>query len=205
MDIKSLNEQLEQILEEQINEMAITKKSSGKPLFDKPVNIEEVIDKCYDMYINDSEDKGYQDINDIILECEVPFNKQTISEPITIIYGSKFFGIKHIFQQRNNEFNDKKKCKTRLNPDQVKQALYDLPNALKNGKVLIDFNVKGKRPYAHHADRLIIYYNELFYIFIVNKFDGITDVTCPLTLFKPTDEYLKLIEQLNFEFKLQNS
>lgn len=205
MNIKKLNEELDKYLNLfPINEMAITRANSGILLFPEPQNIETIIEKCYQIYTNKQNITGYADVSNLLLNCTLPWNNQKIKEPITIVYGNKNIGIFHIFQQRSAEFSDPNKCKTRLNEKQVKDYLLDLEDVVTKGTVLIDFNLKEGNPPSIYGDRVILDYNDLFYIFVVANLDGKTDITCPLTMFKPTKKYRDKIIKQNYIYKMQN-
>lgn len=205
MDYKELNEKLQKFLETfQLNEMAITKANSGKPFFNNAQTIETIIEKCYQIYTNKQNINGYADVSNISLTCKLPWNNQSINKPITIVYGNKDFGIYHIFEQRRLEFSDPNKCKTRLTELQVKQALLQLENVIKKGQILIDFDFKQGKPPSIYGDRIIIDYNNLFYIFVIAGLDGNSDVTCPLTMFKPTNTYRSKILKQNSIYKIQH-
>ena len=48
-----------------------------------------------------------------------------------------------------------------------------------------------------YGDRIILDYNDLFYIVLIEGLDGKSDVTCPLTMFRPSVKYRRRMEELN--------
>jgi len=61
--------------------------------------------------------------------------------------------------------------------------------------------LKSKLPFT---DRFILFYDNIFYIILVAKYATGSDICCPITMFMPTKEYLKEIDQLNKVYKVQN-
>lgn len=195
MKIKQILEQLETFtfIEEQLNEMAITKENSGYEFGSYPLPVEEIIDKCFDNYSNkNTRNEQFYSETDLTLSCIFPKTEIKINEPITIIYGNELVGIRHIIEQRKLEFNDRSKC-VLLSEDKVRQALNFLPEAVSNGTVLLDYN-KNNVPYG---DRIILDYKGIYYIILIAQFDGQSNITTLITMFKPSNKYRKRIEDLN--------
>ena len=199
MNFIEVTQKLKELLS--MNEMAITIQNSGI-LLKEPFDINEFIDKCY--------------INHDKIPMDIPFriethltldgiNPQNPKEPfkddnVQLLYGSRFFGIKHIIEQREGEFKNKKKV-TALSSEKVKKHLTEIPEALESGKVLLDFIIDEEsirnKTYFPYSDRLIVFYNDLFYVFFIKSQDIFC--TCLNTMFKPTEYYKNLILKLNNE------
>ena len=223
MDIKELNKKLNDALkvieeikeivnEEQMNESPVTKKASvgqhgENYLFDEPQDINTIIDRCNYLFEHNPDVKGCAQVKDLWLDCDIPIVEEHIHKPVTIIYGNSKMGVKHVLERRGEEFT-KKTIGERLSKEEVITALKELPNALINGAILIDYDLKGadnkvKRNIRKtikpmpYGDRIIIDYKGIFYTVLIEGLDGKTDVTCPLTMFKPSAEYRQRIEYLN--------
>ena len=190
MNFKQLNEQLQKFI---INEMSITKANSGK-ISKIGFDINTFIDDCFDRYNSNFRDIPFGIFTDLNIKGISPQNtQQNIDVPLTLLYGSKYFGIRHIIEQREGEFNNKQKTEI-LNEHKVELYLKEIPQALRQGKCLLDFDVTEK-PYKQYTDRLIFYYKELFYVFILQSNDVFCN--CILTMFKPKTKYKQLILKLN--------
>ena len=206
MDIKNLIKLLEQVL----NESPVQKKYSGEPLFDSPKDIDTIIDKCYELYKTNTDGNGYNEVLDLTLSRQIPFLKTKLESPIHIVYGNSNLGIRHILENRAKEFTDKN-IGLRMSEQAILKALKQLPQALKSGAVLVDFDLKGdnkkKKSVRKNSiplpltDRIILDYDDIYYIVLLQGRDGLSDMTCPLTLFKPTREYRSRIEQLSVLYK----
>lgn len=209
MQIKEILNYLIKFNKEQLNEMAITRKNSGKPFFEGPKSLEEVINRCVELYHNNPNSIGHNDILNLKLQGEFPLNKSKLDNPVTVVYGNDSLGVKHILARRGEEFENKS-IGERLSEDEVIEALKNLDKAIKSSNRLVDFDLKGinpkpsykiskNRPAMPYGDRVILVYEELFYVILVAKYDGVSDVTCPLTIFKPSQIYRRRIEGLNKE------
>ena len=211
MEIKEILEKLQNILDEDImNESPITLTNSGDNLFDKPMDMDTIVDKCLEIYNTNPKSKGYAELLDKHLIGILPFNSQHTDKKIVIVYGTEYFGVRHILSRHGEEYNNKRG--ESLSFGQVERALRELPNALDSGKFLISFDLKNvdskinyktsknKQPIPQ-TDRVILEHQingDIYYfVILIAGFAGTTDVTCPLTVFKPTDNYRKRIEKLN--------
>lgn len=195
-----------------LDEEPVTINGSGEPLFETPQDINTIIDKCVEIFQNNPNSKGYAEVEDLNLDCDFPLNGKSIDKPITVIYGNLRLGVRHIIDRHGLEFDSNHNAiGVALSEDAVIQALKDLSKALKQGKFLIDFDLNGvnekvKNPRKRKlplplGDRVIVDYNGFFYIILIAGFDGVSDVTCPLTIFKPNMEYKGRIEKLNKVYK----
>lgn len=98
-----------------------------------------------------------------------------------------------------------------MSEQDILKALKLIPQALEKGNILVDFDLKKDNPRKRSirkvsiplplTDRIIIAYKHVYYVVLLEGQDGLSDLTCPITMFKPSNTYSQRIEQLNILYK----
>ena len=187
MNLNQLNEKLTELLED----AAIRKENSG---FSINWALDKFIDECFNTASMPDNGINFYLQTKLILTYPNPKNpREDLHNTITLLYGSKYLGIRHIIEQRGNEFSQQWKV-TNLSEAKIERYLKDLPSALTQGIKLFDFDVNT---YEIREDRIIILYRDVFYVFMLESDES--DFTFLLTMFRPTQKYKNIILKLNQE------